>query len=271
MRCIRKYNIDKEENTYHLYIHTGNVKTYLFVKLSSKGKLVSFKEIKPIDQITKSKKQSWNTLFPEIKKYQFNKVFPRGTSRKEELLFLYKPEKAEQIMRYEHWLRNQNYIPEEIAWKIYSQIGQFKKIQIISKTKDRIIAKLDNRCMVSINLNCNKYYIYHNENDKYNKAIKKISQEMNIPIKFAAITRFLNKEDAYNVLKRMISLSSSETIMNYLQAYEKYISEKKETQMCIEEKAIKKFLKKEFSSEIYPKLELTRENLFSWANYLNNK
>ncbi len=269
MRSIRKYNINNKENTYHLYIRTGIVKTYLFVRTTPEGKLIDFKESKPINGFDGSKKQSWNTLFPEIKEYQFNKVFPYGTSKREKLVFLYGEKETENIFKYESWLQNQTFFPEEVAWKIYEKIGKFEKVKIIRKSKDRIIAKIENKWIVSINLNCNKYYIYHNKNDKYNKKIKQISEKMNIPLEFAAIVRFLKEDKSYEVLGRMINLSSKKALMNHINAYVKNMRERNNTLVHIEEKEIKRFLKDEFGSKTYQNLELPRENLFSWASYLN--
>lgn len=269
MRVVQKYEIYKTH--YKLRIRTGMVESYFLVHINSEGELVKFREIFEPLQMKDAQKEKWSNVFEEIQIYQFNKVFPYGTTRREKLNFLYGSKKANEMLKYEHWLDTQTYLPKEVAWKIYEQIGNFKKVHIQAKTKNNIIVRIDDKWWVSINRRNQLCYIYHNKKDKYNEQIRNLSMKLEIPLEFAAIVRYVENKRKINILKKLMQLDSNKKLMEHIHSYIKYMNESKSKEASIEYKEISKFLEKEFGTNTYYLLEIQGENFFSWAKYLNSK
>ena len=212
---------------------------------------------------------SWEDLELKVREFHFKQVFPKGTSHKEYITYIYGKD-SDKILDFEDWLNSQRYLPKNVAWQIYEQIGIYKRPVLIQSSKYFNVYIVNNQYYVTVLKHTQQIVIEtKSEFQKGSKRILDIVRRTGLPNDVVAIIKMIKDDDvAVNILNRLQSLKYDENIMGRLKKYVHYIEHGSKKAANLEKKEIFKRLEKIFGQKTFSKMDLSNSKFTKLADYL---
>ena len=227
LRIIRKGNV-KGDYGYDIRITEDDGKEYYYHILMLEDGESVIPSSKPFN-IRGEDKIQWDELSPKVKEVHLNQAYPNATlSTFEKNCFLYGEQQAMEIKKVaerkeeeERQLENKFWsfsISYFLAKEIYNQIGNYDKVEVISKTEvvidDRLVVRTDRRGrQISEILEIGEY---EKQRHEWGRRVAKIAKEANTSYDAATVVGDIeNMDEAVNTLKNILEIIYSQEFTEY--------------------------------------------------------
>lgn len=214
---------------------------------------------------------AWEQLDIRIRKFHANQVYHKKISHKEYIQYVYGGE-AKSILDFEDWLNSQKYLPKNVAWMIYKQIGKYKKPKLLQNSKYVKIYLINDEYYVILQKETQKFVLETKEEfQNLSSRLKNILEKTNMPNEIVSIVKLIKDDSmAIKALKKLEELRFNSRIMEKFRKFDYYHQQNFPQAEKIEANGIKKDLEKIFGKKTFTQMNLSKSKFTKLAYYLLN-